>query len=78
MTTLQGQRTGVKTRYANFGTGWQHWFSPHTEIRPEVVYYHSLDANAFNGNSNRVRHPQTARRRRSLRTKILPGSRRWT
>jgi hypothetical protein len=49
---MQGQRTGVKTRYANFGIGWQHWFSPQIEIRPEVVYYHSLDANAFNGNSN--------------------------
>jgi len=40
----------VKTRYANFGVGWQHWFSPQLELRPEVVYYHSLDANAFNGN----------------------------
>jgi Putative beta-barrel porin-2, OmpL-like. bbp2 len=49
---MVGQRTGVKTRYANFGVGWQHWFSPQVEIRPEVVYYHSLDANAFNGNPN--------------------------
>jgi hypothetical protein len=49
---MEGQRTGVKTRYANFGVGWQHWFSPQVEIRPEVVYYHSLDANAFNGNFN--------------------------
>jgi hypothetical protein len=47
---MAGQRTGVKTRYANFGIGWQHWFSPQLELRPEVVYYHSLDANAFNGN----------------------------
>ena len=47
---MEGQRTGVKTRYANFGIGWQHWFSPQVEVRPEVVYYHSLDANAFNGN----------------------------
>ena len=47
---MEGQRTGVKTRYANFGVGWQHWYSPQVEIRPEVVYYHSLDANAFNGN----------------------------
>jgi hypothetical protein len=23
----------VKTRYANFGVGWQHWFSPQVEIR---------------------------------------------
>jgi hypothetical protein len=48
----QGQRTGVKTRYFETGLGWQHWFSPQIEIRPEVSYYRSLDANAFNGNSN--------------------------
>jgi len=48
----QGQRTGVKTRYVETGIGWQHWFSPQIEIRPEVSYYRSLDANAFNGNSN--------------------------
>ncbi|MDR3469031.1 MAG: outer membrane beta-barrel protein [Xanthobacteraceae bacterium] len=48
---MAGQRTGVKTRYANIGIGWQHWFSPQLEIRPEVVYDHSLDANAFNGNA---------------------------
>jgi hypothetical protein len=48
----QGQRTGVKTRYVETGIGWQHWFSPQIEMRPEVSYYRSLDANAFNGNSN--------------------------
>jgi len=32
--------------------GWQHWFSPQIEIRPEIAYYRSLDAPAFNGNSN--------------------------
>jgi hypothetical protein len=48
----QGQRTGIKTRYIETGVGWQHWFSPQIEIRPEVSYYRSLDANAFNGNSN--------------------------
>jgi hypothetical protein len=46
----EGQRTGVKTRYANFGIGWQHWLSPQIEFRPEIVYYHSINANAFNGN----------------------------
>jgi hypothetical protein len=51
---MEGQRTGTKTRYANFGIGWQHWFSPQIEIRPEVVYYHSLDTNAFNGNLNAI------------------------
>jgi hypothetical protein len=49
---MEGQRTGVKTRYFETGIGWQHWFSPQIEIRPEVSYYRSLDANAFNGNSN--------------------------
>jgi hypothetical protein len=48
----QGQRTGVKTAYLETGIGWQHWFSPQIEIRPEVSFYKSLNANAFNGNSN--------------------------
>ncbi len=47
---MEGQRTGTKTRYVDFGIGWQHWFSPQVEIRPEVTYYRSLDAPAFNGN----------------------------
>jgi hypothetical protein len=48
----QGQRTGTKTRYIETGIGWQHWFSPQIEIRPEVTYYKAMDAFAFNGNSN--------------------------
>ena len=48
----QGQRTGTKSRYIETGIGWQHWFSPQIEIRPEVSYYKSLDGFAFNGNSN--------------------------
>jgi Putative beta-barrel porin-2, OmpL-like. bbp2 len=48
----QGQRTGTKTRYVETGIGWQHWFSPQIEIRPEVTYYKALDAFAFNGNAN--------------------------
>jgi hypothetical protein len=48
----QGQRTGTKTRYIETGIGWQHWFSPQIEVRPEVSYYKSLDAFAFNGNPN--------------------------
>jgi hypothetical protein len=48
----QGQRTGTKTRYVESGIGWQHWFSPQIEIRPEFTYYKALDAFAFNGNSN--------------------------
>jgi hypothetical protein len=49
---LQGQRTGTKTRYVETGIGWQHWLSPQIEVRPEVSYYRSLDAFAFNGNPN--------------------------
>jgi hypothetical protein len=49
---MEGQRTGTKTAYFETGIGWQHWFSPQIEIRPEVSYYRSLNANAFNGNSN--------------------------
>jgi hypothetical protein len=48
----EGQRTGTRTRYWDLGLGWQHWFSPQIELRPEVVYYHSVDAPAFNGNAN--------------------------
>ncbi|WFU78117.1 outer membrane beta-barrel protein [Bradyrhizobium sp. CIAT3101] len=48
----QGQRTGVKTRYVETGLGWQHWFSPQIEMRPEVSIYRALDAPAFNGNAN--------------------------
>jgi len=47
-----GQRTGTATRYLETGIGWQHWLSPQIELRPEVAYYHSFDAPAFNGNAN--------------------------
>jgi hypothetical protein len=49
---MQGQRTGTKTPYVTMGLGWQHWFSPQVELRPEFTYYHSFDAPAFNGNFN--------------------------
>ena len=49
---MQGQRTGTKTAYLETGVGWQHWFSPQIEIRPEVSFYKSLNGFAFNGNSN--------------------------
>jgi hypothetical protein len=49
---MEGQRTGVKTRYVDVAGSWQHWLSPQIEMRPEVAYYRSLDANAFNGNVN--------------------------
>ena len=44
----QGQRTGTKSRYWDVSLGVQHWFSPQVEVRPEVAYYRSTDAAAFN------------------------------
>ena len=49
---MHGQRTGTQTRYLEFALGVQHWLSPQFELRPELAYYNSLDAKAFNGNSN--------------------------
>jgi hypothetical protein len=53
----QGQRTGTATRYGNLAFGWQHWYSPQVEVRPELAFYHSFNAAAFNGNSNDARFP---------------------
>ncbi len=44
----QGQRTGTAATYWEVSLGWQHWFSPQLEMRPEIGYYHSNGANAFN------------------------------
>jgi Putative beta-barrel porin-2, OmpL-like. bbp2 len=49
---MEGQRTGTKSRYLDVAGSWQHWLSPQIEMRPEIAYYKSLDAPAFNGNSN--------------------------
>jgi hypothetical protein len=46
----QGQRTGTEADYIEFSFGWQHWLSPQFELRPEVGYYRSINALAFNGN----------------------------
>jgi hypothetical protein len=54
----EGQRTGTATRYTEVGLGWQHWFSPQVEVRPELTYYKSLNANAFNGNCNQPNNGQ--------------------
>lgn len=49
----QGQRTGTAATYWEVSVGWQHWFSPQVEVRPEVGYYRSNGASAFNnGRSN--------------------------
>jgi hypothetical protein len=48
----EGQRTGTKATYLNFGLGLQHWLSPQIEFRPEIDWDRSIDAKAFNGNVN--------------------------
>lgn len=48
----EGQRTGTRTGYYEVALGWQHWLSPQIELRPELGYYRSISAKAFNGNSN--------------------------
>ena len=53
----EGQRTGVATRYVEFGLGWQHWFSPQVEVRPEITYYRSLNAPAFDANLSNPNNP---------------------
>ncbi len=47
----EGWRTGVRTGYYAFSLGWQHWLSPQIEFRPEIGYYRSISAKAFNGNA---------------------------
>ncbi|HMA49405.1 MAG TPA: outer membrane beta-barrel protein [Magnetospirillaceae bacterium] len=46
----QGWRTGTgaNTHYVDFTLGWQHFFSPQLEIRPEISYWQSIGAKAFN------------------------------
>ncbi len=44
----QGQRTGTAATYYEVTLGWQHWLSPQIEFRPEVGYYRSAGAKAFN------------------------------
>jgi hypothetical protein len=49
---IVGQRTGTATTYYEAALGWQHWLSPQIELRPEIAWYHSANAPAFNGNSD--------------------------
>jgi len=44
----QGQRTGNAATYWEVSLGWQHWLSPQFELRPEIGYYQSNGAKAFN------------------------------
>jgi len=43
----QGERTGFKTTYSSHTLGWTHQLSDVLSLRPEVGYYHSYDAKAF-------------------------------
>jgi len=51
----QGWRTGTgaPVRYYAATLSWQHWYSPQVEVRPEISYWYSAGANAFdNGTKN--------------------------
>jgi hypothetical protein len=50
----QGWRTGTGafTRYYEVTLGWQHWLSPQIELRPEISYWQSIGAKAFNGSAS--------------------------
>lgn len=54
-----GWRTGTDapTKYFDLTLGWQHWFSPQIEVRPEISYWRSFRYPAFN---NDVYNPDTA------------------
>ena len=48
----QGQRTGTKTVHTAFTVGWQHWFSPQFELRPEIGVW-APARNGFDGSPGR-------------------------
>ena len=43
----EGQRTGYATKYTEETLGYQHWFSPSIELRPEIAFYQSYQQAAF-------------------------------
>jgi hypothetical protein len=43
----RGQRTGFKSRYAEFDLGYTHWVGDAIELRPELRFDHALDAEAY-------------------------------
>jgi hypothetical protein len=43
----QGERTGYQTLYSSHTIGISHNFNAYLQIRPEIGYYHSYDAAAF-------------------------------
>jgi hypothetical protein len=42
-----GQRTGFKTRYIEFDLGYTHWVGDALELRPELRFERSLNAEAY-------------------------------
>ncbi len=46
----EGWRTGTAATYFDTSLSWQHWLSPQIEMRPEISYWRSYGADAFNGN----------------------------
>ena len=50
---MKGQRTGYATRYIDITAGWQRWFGPQVEVRPELGYYRAPDAAAFDNDTAR-------------------------
>ena len=43
----RGERSGFASTYSSHTLGWTHQLSDVLAIRPEVGYYHSYNANAF-------------------------------
>jgi hypothetical protein len=50
---IKGQRTGVKTRYAEETLMWGHWIGSTVLLRPELRFDHSLDAPAYDRGTRR-------------------------
>ncbi len=49
----RGERSGFASTYTSHSVGWSHMLSDVVMIRPEIGYYHSYDAKAFDrGNKN--------------------------
>ena len=44
---------GVPTNYLAATLGWQHWFSPQFQIRPEISYWYADGGTPFNGGTKR-------------------------
>ncbi|HZQ01482.1 MAG TPA: outer membrane beta-barrel protein [Reyranella sp.] len=44
---VNGQRTGIATRYYGIGGSWTHFFKQNVLLRPELVYYQAMDNPAF-------------------------------